>query len=431
MSLRRNALLLALLTGVLAILGQWDPMLARWWCLPAAALLAGLAWEAAVSGRCRVRLRLAGPERWLLGRRHTMRLTFTQSARGNAWIQTALAAPAQFAAEPRVETLRLVRNLETTVTLEASARRLGRHEWPVPQIRLSGPLQLAWWPKRLAADCAVRVVPDVLSRCAAAAAADGKGGAQRSQVATGGAAQILQLREYRHGDPLRLLDWKASARRGRLISRELCEERRLEVMIAIDAGGSSGLGAGGIDRLGLYVNVAARLAQRALEMDDAVGVLVFASRPLALVPPARGEAAVVRLRRALTACRVQPGMSNPALAAARIRATSHRRTLVVLLTDLADASQEQLLQAVRLLSPKHFTFIAGLENPAIMALPLARAEEPLAAYRTLAATEYRHALASNVRALRVLGAAAITARPEHLDQAVLAAYREARQRRRV
>lgn len=430
MSLRRNALLLALLTGVLAILGQWDSALARWWCLPAGVLLSGLAWEAAASGRCRVQLRFAGPEHWLLGRRQAMRLAFAQGARGSAWIQAALAAPADFAAEPRVETLRLARDRETTASLEASARRLGRHEWPAPRIRLSGPLQLAWWPQRIAVDCPVTVVPDLVSR-STGASADTRGGEQRAHVAAGGLAEILQLREYRHGDPLRLLDWKASARRGRLISRELAEERHLEIMIAIDAGRSSGLAAGEIDRLGLYVNVAARLAQRASEMDDAVGVLVFASQPLALLPPARGEASVVRIRRALAACRVQPGMSNPALAAARIRATSHRRTLVVLLTDLADTSEEQLLQAVRLLRPKHFTFIAGLENPCIVSLPLARATEPLAAYRTLAATEYRRALSSNVRALRSLGAAALTARPENLDRAVLEAYREARHRRRA
>ena len=430
MSLRRNALLLVLLTGVLAILGQWDPPLARWWCLPAAVLLAGLAWEAAAAGRCHVRLRLAGPQRWLLGRRHAMQLAFGQSARASVWIQATVAAPEGFAAEPRVDTLRLARNLETIATLESSARRLGEHQWPVPRMRLSGPLQLAWWPKRLAADCKVRVIPDVVVR-SATATADGKGGKQRARTTAGGAAEILQLRDYRHGDPLRAVDWKASARSGRLISRELAEERHLEIMIAVDAGRASGLAAGGIDRLGLYVNVAARLAQRASDMDDAVGVLVFGSQPLALLPPARGEAAVVRIRRALTACRVQPGMSNPALAAARIRATSHRRNLVVLLTDLADASQEQLLQAVRLLSPKHFTFIAGLENPRIMALPMTQTDEPLAAYRTLAATEYRHSLSSNVRALRALGAAALTARPEQLDQAVFEAYRETRLRRRA
>lgn len=430
MSLRRNALLLVLLTGVLAIVGQWNPLFGRWWCLCAGVLLGGLAWEAGASRSRRIRLRLTAPERWPLGRPRVMRLAFAQSQHAVVTIQVALEAPEGFAAEPSVRTLRLARDVETTTDLPAKARRLGRYEWPVPKSRVSGPWNLAWWPTRLAAKRAVEVVPDVLSR-RVTVIADSTGGQQRSRVAIAAGTDILQLREYRHGDPLRSIDWKASARRGRLISRELSEERHLEILIAIDAGRASGLAAGQIERLGLYVNVAARLAQRASDMDDAVGVLVFGSQPLALLPPARGEATVVRIRRVLTACRVQAGMSNPALAAARIRASSPRRTLVVLLSDVADSSREQLLQAVRLLSPKHFTIIAGLENPGILALPWARTEDPLAPFCTLAAQQYRHSLASTVRALRALGATALTARPEHLDRAVLEAYREARRRRRI
>lgn len=430
MSLRRNALLLVLLTGLLGILGQWDPALARWWCLPAAVLLGGLACEVAVSRGCDVRLAFRGPEHWLLGRAHGMQLVFAQSARPHVTIQVALSAPESFSAEPRIETLRLARDRGTATVLRARARRLGEYRWPVPAMRVSGALGLAWWPKPLAAGCSVTVIPDLGTR-PAIVAGHRAGGAQRAHPGAGGGTEILQLRDYRHGDPLRAIDWKASARRGMLISRERCEERHLELMIAIDSGQSSGLAAGEMDRLGAYVNVAARLAQRASELDDAVGVVVFASQPLAMLPPARGAAAVVRIRRMLSACRVQQGASNPTLAAARIRLAARRRTLVVLLTDLADAPEEQLVQAVRLLSPKHFTYIAGLENPQILALPLERSDDPLAPYRTLAATEYRQALSSRVRALRALGAAALTARPGHLDRAVLEAYRETRLRRRV
>ena len=430
MSLRRNALLWVLVTGILGILGQWDPALTRWWCLPGALLLAGLAYEAAASGRCHLRLRFTGPEHWLLGRPHLMRLAFTHSGHARVTIQAALAAPEGFAAEARIETLRLARD-PGTAEIRARARRLGRYAWPVPGIRISGPLGLAWWPKHVAGECTVTVIPDVVNR-SARVAGDRAGGEQRAHFGGGGAgSEILQLRDYRHGDPLRIIDWKASARRRNLVSRELSEERHLEIMIAIDAGRSSALAAGEVDRLGLYVNVAARLAQRASEFDDAVGILVFASQPLAMLPPARGAAAVVRIRRMLSACRAQQGPSNPTLAAARIRAMSRRRNLVVLLTDLEDTSQEQLIQAVRLLRPKHFPFIAGLENAQIMALPLDPGEEPLAPYRALAAIEYRHALSSRVRALRALGAAALTARPEHLDQAVFEAYREARLHRRA
>ena len=430
MGLRRNALSLILLAGLLAIMGEWSVHLARWWCLPAGALLLGLSYEAMVLGRIRMQLRLAGAERWYLGRPQRLDFVFRQSDRETLEIQAALSAPEQIGAEPRVETLKVPYGLESSTSLEAVGRRLGPAVWPPPAIRIGGALGLAWWPKRVATDCTVTVVPDLLVRSGRARGSGGSG-EQRAR-SRGAGTEIFQLREYRRGDPLRVIDWKASARRVRPISRDMTEDQSLEIVVAVDAGRASGLAAGEVDRLSLYINVAARLAQRAAELGDAVGLLVFAAQPLAVLAPARGDGAVARIRKILSGCRVDPSESNPVLAAARIRTLTHRRSLVVLLTDLEDASStELLLQAVRLLSPKHFALIAGLESARIAALAEARVREPLGAYRALAAVEYCNTLAGNVRGLRALGAAAITARPEQLDGAVLDAYREHRLRRRV
>lgn len=430
MSLRRNALLLIALVGLLAIMGEWSVALARWWCLPAGALLLGLAYEAAALGRIRLALRLTSAERWYLGRPQRLQFVFRQSDVQVLEVEAALAVPEQIGAEPRVETLKLLRGVETSTTLEAVGRRLGSVAWPQPAIRVGGLLTLAWWSKRVAVNCAVTIVPDLLVRSGPVRGSRSSG-EQRART-TGAGTEIFQLREYRRGDPLRLIDWKASARRGRPISRDMTEDQHLEIIVAIDAGRASGLAAGEVDRLSLYINVAARLAQRAAELGDAVGLVVFAAQPIAELAPARGNAGVARIRKLLSACRVHAGESNPVLAAARIRTLTHRRSLVVLLTDLEDASAtEQLIHTVRLLSPKHLALIAGLESARIAALAEARVRDPLGAYRALAAVEYCNTIAGNARALRALGAAAITARSEHLDRAVVDAYREHRWRRRV
>ena len=105
MSLRRDALLLILLAGLLAIMGEWSVAFSRWWCLPLGALLLGLAYEAAMLGRLRLTLRLVTPDRWLLGRPQPLQLAFRQDGSESLWIQAAISVPEQVGAEPRVETL--------------------------------------------------------------------------------------------------------------------------------------------------------------------------------------------------------------------------------------------------------------------------------------------------------------------------------------
>jgi len=432
MSLRRNALIWILLTGVLGILGQWSASaaLARAWMLPAALLLTALAYEAVVASSARVTMEVLAPARWPLGRTQPVELVFRQRARRSMRIEVVLRAPDDFAHTPRVQVLGLASGAAGSARLEAAARRLGRYAWPQPLLRVGGVLGFAWWSRPVKVEFTVTVIPDIVGRLDEIAGAHRAG--ERPTWIRGAGSENLDLRDYRRGDPLRVIDWKASARRRRLVSRDFSADQHLDIMVAIDAGRASGLGAGEVDRLSLCVNVAARLAQRATQLSDAVGVLAFAAQPLAALAPARGEAAVVRIRSLLAACRPQPSESNPVLAAARIRGLLERRSLVLILTDVQDASAgEQLLEAVRLLAPKHFPFIAGVESARIAALPRAAASEPIGAYRALAAIEYENTVAGNLRALRSLGAAALTARPENLDRTVFEAYREFRERRRV
>jgi uncharacterized protein (DUF58 family) len=103
-----------------------------------------------------------------------------------------------------------------------------------------------------------------------------------------------------------------------------------------------------------------------------------------------------------------------------------------MLTDLDDgAASGQLRAAMRLLLPKHLPFIAAVTSERVAALANATAEQVLDVYRSLAAQEYCHMRAANLATLRALGVAAVSAAPAELDQAVLAAYRSFRQRRRV
>jgi uncharacterized protein (DUF58 family) len=217
-----------------------------------------------------------------------------------------------------------------------------------------------------------------------------------------------------------------------LISRDFAQEHRLEIIIAVDAGRASALRAGALDRFGHYVNVAARLAQYAAGQEDLVGLVIYADRPLAVSAPARGLAAVARLRSMLAAARVAGTESNPLYAALRVRTLVRQRSLVVLLTDVDDTTvASQLAQAVRLLLPKHLPFVAGLSSGTAESMARSPASHWLDPYRSLAAQEYCAGLERKVRALNALGAPALVAKPDQLERAVFTAYENFRRSKRA
>jgi uncharacterized protein (DUF58 family) len=431
-SLRPNAFLLALLTVAIAIASDWsgEPGLAGVWRFPAALLLLGLAYESWLVSRSRLACELQAPEQLFLGRAAVLRFVCSHALKRKLTLQVAATAPEFFDVEEHIESVEVGSGDHAAIERRVIACRMGEYNWGALSTRIAGPLGLAWWPKQVACSRRIRVLPNLF--CSAAEVKSVAASGSHAGLDIGAGAEVLRLREYRDGDPPRVIDWKATVRAGRLISRDFSQDHGLQIVIVIDAGRSSALRAGALDRFGHYVNVAARLAQFAAERDDLVGLVLYADRPLAAMAPARGSSAVARLRAVLAASRVERTESNPLYAATRVRSLARHRSLIVILTDIDDASAEsQLAQAVRFLLPKHLPFVAGLSSLAVESMVLAPARQWLDPYRSLAAQEYCIGLERKVRALNALGAPALVARPEQLEHAVFAAYSDFRRRRRA
>jgi uncharacterized protein (DUF58 family) len=427
--LRQNAFVLLVAMALIAIVGDWagPESLARLWRLPLALLCGGLAYEGLRVRALQLTLRVVGAPRWRLGRSTEVR--FEVSRRGDRALALEIAPE-----PPRVgEIDRAVRSIvldrdRPALAVPVTARRLGTAPWPPQRVRVAGSLGLAWWPLRLDPAASAVVVPDVLGAPRGAPGSERVG--ERSQVRTGAGSELLQLRPFRPGDPVRSVDWKASARRGQLISREFTEDQHLDVVIGIDAGRASGVWVDGLDRLGHYVNATARFAEYVARHDDRIGVVVYGDRPLAALPPARGSAALGRLRSLLAGLEVQATDSNAIHAATRIRSLVRHHCLVILLTDIDDAgSTGQLGSAVRLLRREHRTLVVGLRSAALEAFGDVAAGDWLDPYRTLAAGESREARRRATAALAASGVRALTVRPAALEQSVLSAYLELRRRR--
>jgi uncharacterized protein (DUF58 family) len=114
--------------------------------------------------------------------------------------------------------------------------------------------------------------------------------ADRSGRRFGQGDEVRELRDHVPGDPLKRVAWKASARRGRLLVREMDRDERDVVWLVVDASIELWAGAQGRAPLDRAVDDAATSAVRLLRRGDRVGLVVAASRVRTWLAPDGGTA---------------------------------------------------------------------------------------------------------------------------------------------
>lgn len=165
----------------------------------------------------------------------------------------------------------------------------------------------------------------------------------RAQRVRGQGMEFARLREYVTGDDPRLIDWKATARRTGLISREYQVERCQNVMMMIDAGRMLTEEVDGLVMIEYVLHAALLLTRVAAEYDDRVGAVVFSDRVERYAAPRKGRAAIGAMADALFD--VQPKLVESDYDAAfqHLQVTNRKRALVVLFTSVVDQETSGLI----------------------------------------------------------------------------------------
>lgn len=423
--------LMALLVTVLGIAGQWSA--GPWqqiWRYPAAVLVLAMLAEALLVKRNVLHLRRQLPLRTALGRSNSGVFTITNHGSVPLRLQVAQPIPAGVAGAPAIHELSVAGFGSAAQSFNFLPQVLGTVDWDLVYTRVRGLFGLAWWNRNLSYPSQLTVEPDLLRGNEHSLGLRKSGGYDKVRAGTG--SELLFLRDYRPGDSIRAVDWKATARSGKHMVRVYSEQQHLSIALAIDAGRTSSLLVGDLNRYHHYVNIGARLAEKAVTHGDVVSLVLFADTPLLTLPPARGLPALVKIRQALALTRVSQRESNPLAAVGELQRRLRHRSLVVLFTDvdLSDVNS-QLLSAVRLLSRKHLPLIATLLDPHLRELATAPALQIIDPYHALAAMEMEHATRATLLHLQRMGACVVRDKAERLDDSVLAFYEQLRQRRRI
>jgi uncharacterized protein (DUF58 family) len=116
----------------------------------------------------------------------------------------------------------------------------------------------------------------------------------------GSGSELLDLRDYRPGDPPKTIAWKVSARRDRLISKEFESDVPVRCTLFLDTSNSVRLGRSGENTLARLVEISTNVAQANAGARDLTGLCLFNETKATPIRPARGSRHLAGLLNILT-----------------------------------------------------------------------------------------------------------------------------------
>lgn len=178
-----------------------------------------------------------------------------------------------------------------------------------------------------------------------------------------------QLSDYKTGDSLRHIDWKATQRQRRPIVREFQDDRDQCVLFLLDCGRRMRADEGALalkanSHFDEALNALMLLSYVALKEGDEVGAMTFGcpAEERRDFAPRKGTATLNALMNRLHD--IQPGAthSDYLLAAQEMLRVQKRRALVIVLTNFRDEDAAELRPAIKLLRRKHLVLVASLRE---------------------------------------------------------------------
>ena len=245
----------------------------------------------------------------------------------------------------------------------------------------------------------------------------------------GAGSEFESLRDYQSGDAFRNVDWKATARRGRLMVAQYDVEKSQQIIVALDCGRLMTPRIGTQRKFDYALTAALSVARIAERASDNVGLLAFAATPLVRIAPRRGAAHYNALVRA--AYDLQPRLDEPdyETAFADLRGRMGKRSLVILFTDIFDPiTSAAVLAALGTLVPRHLVMCV-LANDGAVARALETAPTtPTQAYRAAVALSLEDERMKALATLRARGIIVVDVPASKLTVAILDAYLDVKTR---
>lgn len=308
----------------------------------------------------------------------------------------------------------------------------GRFEFGLIAVRFLSRWRLVWKQTRVGEATAVKVYPNMRRAREAELKALGARSfvaARRKSQWRGEGRDFESLRDYVRGDEMRHISWTATARRGKLVTRQYQMERDQTILIALDAGRLMTARIENETKLDSAVHAALALMSAAARAGDNAGLLVFGRRIQTYLPPKRGAEHLDAALEALHA--VEPEMIEPSYSRAFefVSANATRRSLVVIITDLVDEEgSRELLSSLKLLRPRYLPLVVTIADRDLKAVVRESPENEREMFTQSVAEEIMHLREAALRLVESQGGLALDVTAAVLAPKLLETYLRVKER---
>ncbi|WP_426107621.1 DUF58 domain-containing protein [Massilia sp. TSP1-1-2] len=412
--------------AVLGLAASHWPLLAQFWQGAGVALAAVAALDAWMSRRqpaLRVERELAGV--WPVGCWNNVTLRVHNESARTLALDLHDDYPTQWPMEGLEHSTRIAPGAFAAVTYRLCPDQRGKAAFGPAFLRVTSPLQLWTRLHRVGPDSEVKVFPDFAQLLGHTLSATDRrapaAGAIRKRR-RGEGTDFRQLREYRQGDSMRSIDWKATARRNKPITREYQEERDQQVVFLLDTGRRMHARDDVTTHFDHALNAVLTLGFLAQKQGDAVGLMTFGGETRWLAP-LKGRTGLDRLLAGVYD--LQPSEMAPDFtqAATALLNRLSKRAFVVVITNLRDEDDTALRAACELMSTKHLVMCASLREKVMDRARSTEVQSFGDALRYSATVHYLQQRRDAIKRLGIRADRLIDITPEKLSSALVNRYR--------
>lgn len=395
-----------------------------WICL----LLAFVAVDATAGpGRGALTAKLSAPPQAGVGGRFSVHVAAGFAGQAPAAIETRIGHDGRVA--PVAGSGEVMRDADGRESLELGfdAVRRGLAAFDRLWLRWRGPFGLVWKQAEIPTGTKVAVLPDVSSAREEAIAilqrdvlSDGQ-----EQRRAGQGREFEALKDYQPGMGRRMIDWKRSARHGKLLAREFRIEQNNNIVLAIDSGRLMCEPVDGVPKIDRAVTAALLSAFIALKGGDLVSLFSFDARPRVVSGAVRGSGSFSMIQKRAAEIDYSTEETNFTLALTTLNAKLDRRSLVVIFTDFVDPiSAELMLRTVGRLTERHLVLFMLMKDVELETLADIRPSDGEDVARSVISGGLLRERQVVIGRLRLLGAHVVEAGYRQLGPALVRRYLE-------